>query len=444
MDAQQKTTRVVPQKTDEENRRSRIELGQRVWIVALVCVLGVLFADYWTPLGSPYRLLAVNFIFTALPALAVAIMFGRSFLVQGAPGFLLLGCGSVIWSASGFTSHIAFMTTSVFNANSYITIRNLCIWESSLLYFFGAVSLLRWRFPLTRRAFWLAGAFALAIGVSELTLFAVISGWIPVFFVEGKGGTLVRNLALASTVIMLFLTNRMLKTTLGSQRSPFIQWYNASLSFLAVSSAGLLFATSFTGKLVWTSQSIQYISSFCMFMAGLAVFCKRDCYLEVLARPKSNMRYAYVLAFVLVCFAATVRLIFLQVLGNHAIFITFYPAVMVTSLYGGFRPGAFATLCSALFAAYLWVDPVGSFLIQNPADQVALPIFLASGIMISWISGRLRQTDSQLRKTEATRREELEGLVAERTMELSREVAIRRQVEVELRASEHLYRAIII
>ena len=50
--------------------------------------------------------------------------------------------------------------------------------------------------------------------------------------------------------------------------------------------------------------------------------------------------------------AAALRLDFLQVMGNRNVYLTFYPAVILAALYGGFWPGLLATALSAGLADY--------------------------------------------------------------------------------------------
>lgn len=110
-------------------------------------------------------------------------------------------------------------------------------------------------------------------------------------------------------------------------------------------------------------------------------------------------------AFALVAIGVGVRLGFLQILGTRATFITLYPAVILAALYGGFAPGVFATLLSAVAASYFWMEPVGSFAIGDPADWISLALFIASGTLISWIARRLHATQSRLATVEARLRE---------------------------------------
>ena len=88
------------------------------------------------------------------------------------------------------------------------------------------------------------------------------------------------------------------------------------------------------------------------------------------------------IAITVVAVACATRLVFLQSLGARVAYVTLYPAVIIASLYGGLPAGLLATVLSALAADYFWMEPVGSFYIQNPADKVSMVIFLTSCMTI--------------------------------------------------------------
>jgi PAS domain S-box-containing protein len=406
-------------------RRRRIRLNRWAWISIPVLLLAVLgFLDVRMSGGSIYPILtlklAYNFIFMGLVGLMAATLFGRNFLNHGAPGLLLLGCGAVFWSASGVVSVIAGLASPHgYNINTSITIHNICIWEASLCYLAGATFMLRWGAPIAAiRSRWLTGAYALAASVVGFTVAATLLGWTPVFFVPGEGGTEVRYLVLISTIIMLLFAVRLLWAATFSPRPSFLRWYTLSLSLLALGYSIIIFQTVFVETLNWISQIVQYVGGIAMFVAARAAFFKEDKQLEALAQPRNDTRHPYSLAIVIVFFAAVLRIVFLQAMGTQTAFITFFPAMVLAALYGGYRAGILATFISAALADYFWIEPVGTLAAKTTADQLSITIFLATGIMISWIANRLQQSESKLRIIEANRREELERLVAERTTEL--------------------------
>ena len=66
----------------------------------------------------------------------------------------------------------------------------------------------------------------------------------------------------------------------------------------------------------------------------------------------------YVLAIVAVGASAAVRAALSPLLGNHFLFMAFYPAVMLAAWYGGLAPGLIATALSTVFASVLHPSPL--------------------------------------------------------------------------------------
>ncbi len=98
--------------------------------------------------------------------------------------------------------------------------------------------------------------------------------------------------------------------------------------------------------------------------------------------------------------AAAIRLQFLEILGLRATFLTFYPAVALAALYGGFAPGLLATAVSAALADYFWLEPVGQFAIANRADLISMVIFLASCTLISYLAEAAYSVQARAHKAE--------------------------------------------
>jgi len=69
-----------------------------------------------------------------------------------------------------------------------------------------------------------------------------------------------------------------------------------------------------------------------------------------------------------------------------ATYITFYPAVMVAALLGGFGPGLLATVVTTLVSAYWILQPVGNFTITSPVDRLGVVLFTLMGLFISTVA----------------------------------------------------------
>lgn len=101
---------------------------------------------------------------------------------------------------------------------------------------------------------------------------------------------------------------------------------------------------------------------------------------------------AYGVAFCSVFVAFALRQLLARMLGELTPFMTFFPAIMLTSLVGGLVPGLLVTAAAAVLG--WWVDyPVASLYLDDP---VPLALFAVMGTFMSIIGGLNQRTRSQL------------------------------------------------
>lgn len=84
--------------------RARLARAPVPVLVTAMLVLG--FLEPRASHGSRLLLMVLSFLFSTVSSLLVALLIGRSYLVRGSPGLLLLGCGVVMWEAAGAISPI--------------------------------------------------------------------------------------------------------------------------------------------------------------------------------------------------------------------------------------------------------------------------------------------------------------------------------------------------
>lgn len=105
----------------------------------------------------------------------------------------------------------------------------------------------------------------------------------------------------------------------------------------------------------------------------------------------------YIFAILVVIIAAALRVYPLQGLELRAPWITFYPAVMLAGLYGGFFPGVIATGLTVLVITY-W-SPTGAPFLVNFGDWLGAAVFALNCTFISAITEAMRR--AKVRATEA-------------------------------------------
>ena len=111
--------------------------------------------------------------------------------------------------------------------------------------------------------------------------------------------------------------------------------------------------------------------------------------------------WGYVLAMAAVAAALLLGYLLRDALGLKVPDLQFYPAIIVAAWYGGLGPGALATAVSTIAVMYFLLPPAG-LSVGDPSDQLSLGVFVATGLVISWLSDRLHLAQDAYRITAAT------------------------------------------
>jgi len=122
--------------------------------------------------------------------------------------------------------------------------------------------------------------------------------------------------------------------------------------------------------------------------------------------------------------AAVLRVELLGGLMLNCPYLTFYPAVTLAALLGGFRAGLLATALSGMLASYFLLEPIGSLSIEYAATRMEFAVFLLCCSVISLFAELMHRARA---RAEAARA----GLAAEQeraSLAIQRERNFLRQV----------------
>ena len=244
-------------------------LSRLAWlpIPILLVALAVLWAaNPRTAYESQLLMTAFNFVFSTVASLLVVILVGRSFLAGGTSGLLLLGCGVLVWGAAG-TVGPALLARGI---NVTISIHNTLIWLSALCHLTGALLSLKPRRAPRLPGLTVALAYTGAGCVVWLVVMLVLEGWTPVFFVQGQGGTPLRDFVLGSATVMFVFTTAILWRRNRRPFSAFVRWYGLALLLVATGLFGIMIESVHGGVLSWTGRAAQYLGGAYMLIAAFA------------------------------------------------------------------------------------------------------------------------------------------------------------------------------
>ncbi|NJD07255.1 MAG: response regulator [Methylococcaceae bacterium] len=108
----------------------------------------------------------------------------------------------------------------------------------------------------------------------------------------------------------------------------------------------------------------------------------------------------FIVAGVAIVIAASLRVWPLHGLGTLLVWLTFYPAVMVASLYGGLYAGLLGTGLAVLIALFGGPLLVGAPFITKTADWIGVGVFVFTGSMISGVAEAMLRANARARKAQ--------------------------------------------
>jgi PAS domain S-box-containing protein len=79
--------------------------------------------------------------------------------------------------------------------------------------------------------------------------------------------------------------------------------------------------------------------------------------------------------------------------------LLFFAAISISAWYGGFGPGALATILGAVSVLYLFLMPTYSFSIADLRSAFQLAVFIAIGLLTSYLSGARMRAEEGLRQS---------------------------------------------
>lgn len=151
--------------------------------------------------------------------------------------------------------------------------------------------------------------------------------------------------------------------------------------------------------------------------------------------------HAYALTIALMGLALFVRLAIAPV-GAGLQYVTFFPAVTLAAIFGGYRSGLLATAVGLVFATYIFTPPYYSF--SAEALQLSLwpnLVFLLDGVIVSFSIEALHRYRHKF-ETEFEDVKKSAARVKQLNEELQREIARRKQVDKDLAEQEEFFRLI--
>ncbi|MFA4876435.1 MAG: PAS domain S-box protein [Methanoregula sp.] len=207
----------------------------------------------------PFLLLALNTIFIGVISLVIAHIAGRTYLRSGSASIFMMGSGLLVFGLGSIVTGWVIPTSG--GSNAAVTIYNTCACMSSLLILAGAALSLRGLVPWKKKGEMRVVAAAYAAILVFVALFSLVTvqGLTPLFFIQGVGPTVLRQVILENTIVFFGAASVLVMVAYRWRRSDFFIWYTISLALIAIGLLGVLIPSPVGSLIGWTGRFIQYL-----------------------------------------------------------------------------------------------------------------------------------------------------------------------------------------
>lgn len=250
-------------------------ISKYAWVPIPILILAIILAEV---AGIDYAkentllLLIFNLIFNTFASFLTIYLLSRSFLISGRIGLILFSCAALTWGPAGTLSAIFGNQ----DPNTRVTIYNLCVFLSSILYFSGAYAWSRQKQGIRLPGLWLTVLYSLTLTVIALVVIFAIRGLTPVFFVEQKGGTALRYYVLIASIVLHVATAIILWISAKDLRLSSLYWYSIALGLISIGLTAVMIQHRLGDFLNWTGRSAQFLGGIYMIIAAFTLARETD------------------------------------------------------------------------------------------------------------------------------------------------------------------------
>jgi len=211
----------------------------------------------------------LNTIFLSGISFVIAFLSAEGYLRGGAVRMLLLGSAVLSF---GVSSLIAGWIIFVKGPNAVVTMHNTGVFVASLLYL-GSVNVGNNLASNNVRRTRLLIAYAGIVILEGLLTYATLTGMLPVFFIQGVGPTLVRQIILGAGTVLFAASAIAYGKLYKVSRSSVLYWYSVGLFLITLGLVAIFFQANVGSILGWVGRFSQYLGS--LYLLASVVVAKQ-------------------------------------------------------------------------------------------------------------------------------------------------------------------------
>jgi PAS domain S-box-containing protein len=254
-----------------DGRRSRRFRTSFLPIPALIILMAAVYltVDPSVFYDPPWLILIGNTLFVTIVSLVVSYIASKNYSATGRIQILMLGCGVLAFGVGGFLA--AIVRDLPGGANLNVTIYNTGALIGAAFHFVAAFILLAGissEVGFRRRGTLLFFGYAGSVAFMAILTAASLEGMTPLFFIQGAGPTLLRQLVLGSADILFVFSFLIFIGTYLRNKEGFLYWYACALALTAISLTAFFIQSSVGSPVGWVGRFSQYVAG-AYFLASL-------------------------------------------------------------------------------------------------------------------------------------------------------------------------------
>ena len=243
-----------------------------IFISTIILTIILFYMNIKVGYEPPNLIFFLLLIFIGIPSFIIAIISIRGFLLSGVWAVLWLGIGALTFGIATIISSFLIGRTDI---NLVITLGNLIILFASILYILGAFFTFN-EVPVqedsSRRLSTVLQIYISSIIIIIFIIIISVQGVLPAFFIQGSGGSPIRELVIAISAVFLFLSGIMILLQYLKSKSDLLYWYSLGLMMIALAVGVALITTVIGSPLNWTSRGAELIGGIFLIIAALVIF----------------------------------------------------------------------------------------------------------------------------------------------------------------------------
>jgi PAS domain S-box-containing protein len=266
--------------------KSRVSTFKSFGVIAIFAfLLIILFVHFAVSVSyrkshvfePPLLLPILNFLFLGLTSLVISYLAAKSYLKSGVISIALLGSGTLAFGITGvFSGWFINLSNGI---NITVTIFNCGALLSGILHFTSSIFHIMDNSPeedpIRRRRNLILSYNSVVVLMAALML-AANRNWVPLFFLQGSGPTMLRQLVLFAAIMLLAISGIYMFLIYKRSKSEFFFWYALGLILIAEGLFGVALSINVGGIINWTGRLAQYTGGIFLLLAVINSMKKKS------------------------------------------------------------------------------------------------------------------------------------------------------------------------